>query len=178
MESRWYILHTMSGHENKVAKLISEQAQKKGIGENFEEIIVPTENVVEIKRGQKVAAEKKFLPGYILVKMKMDDNSWHLVKNIPKVSGFLGGSGKPQPISEAEANRIFKQMEESTSSTHSSVAYEVGESVKVIDGPFDSFVGVVQDVDNDKNRLKVSVSIFGRSTPVELEFTQVEKQID
>ncbi len=175
MESKWYILHTMSGHENRVAKIILEQAAKKGLEYAFEEIVIPTENVIEIKKGQKVNAEKKFLPGYVLIKMVMNDDSWHLVKAIPKVGGFLGNNGKPSPISAAEASRILNQIDESAASKAPLVNFEVGESIKVVDGPFDSFIGVVMEVDNDKNRLKVSVSIFGRATPVDLDFTQVEK---
>ena len=175
MESKWYILHTMSGHENRVAKIILEQAAKKGLSYAFEELVIPTESVIEIKKGQKVSAEKKFLPGYILVKMIMNDDSWHLVKSIPKVGGFLGGNGKPSPITSAEASRILKHIEDGAATTNNIINFEVGESVKVVDGPFDSFVGVVMEIDNDKNRLKVSVSIFGRSTPVDLDFTQVEK---
>ena len=175
MESKWYILHTMSGHENRVAKIILEHAAKKGLEYAFEEIVIPTENIIEIKKGQKVNAEKKFLPGYILVKMIMNDDSWHLVKAIPKVGGFLGNNGKPSPITTVEANRILKHIHDGAASLSPLVNFEVSENVKVVDGPFDSFVGVVMEVDNDKNRLKVSVSIFGRATPVDLDFNQVEK---
>lgn len=175
MDYRWYIIHTLSGYEKKISQTIKEQAELKGILEAFPEIVVPVEGVVEVRKGQKVNAERKFLPGYIMVKMNMNDQTWHLVKNIPKVTGFLGGSGKPQPISEVEAQRIFQQMEESGSSPKHTVNFEIGESVKVIDGPFESFMGVVEELDAEKNRLKVSVSIFGRSTPIELEYNQVAK---
>jgi transcriptional antiterminator NusG len=175
VESKWYILHTMSGHENRVAKIIMEQAQKKNLDYAFQEIVIPTENVIEIKKGQKVNAQKKFLPGYILVKMIMNDDSWHLVKAIPKAGGFLGNNGKPSPISAAEAERILKQVQDGEQVVSQIVNFEIGESVKVVDGPFDSFIGVVMEIDHDKNRLKVSVSIFGRATPVDLDFNQVEK---
>jgi len=175
MDYRWYIIHTLSGYEKKIAQTIKEQAVLKGVADSFEDVVVPVEGIVEVRKGQRVNAERKFLPGYILVKMNMNDQSWHLVKNIAKVTGFLGGSGKPQPISEAEAQRIFQQMEESGNTPKHSVTFDIGESVKVIDGPFESFVGVVEDLDAEKSRLKVSVSIFGRSTPIELEYTQVAK---
>lgn len=175
MSRNWYILHTVSGFEKKVSKAIHEQSRKLGLEGAIEEVVVPTEAVVELRRGQKVNSEKKFLPGYILVKMDMNDQTWHMVRNIPKVSKFLGSDGKPSPITEAEAQRIFKQIEEGSAVTKTTLTYESGESIKVIDGPFESFVGVVMDVDDEKSRLKVSVSIFGRPTPVELEFTQVEK---
>ena len=176
MSNRWYIVHTHSGCEKKVAQQIEEQAVKKDMAALFEKVIVPTEGVTEVKKGKKVKTERKFFPGYVLVKMDLNDETWHLVKSIPKVTGFLGGSGnKPQPISEREAEDIFKQMEEGVQSTRPGLSFEIGESVKVIDGPFDSFVGVVEDADEEKQKLKVAVSIFGRATPVELEYTQVEK---
>jgi transcriptional antiterminator NusG len=142
----------------------------------FEQVLVPTEEVVELKRGQKVSQERKFFPGYVLVKMMMTDQSWHLVKNTPKVTGFLGQRGKPSPISEKEANQILNQVQEGVERPKPSVTFEVGEQVRVVDGPFTSFSGTVEDVDTERSRVKVAVSIFGRSTPVELEFTQVEKQ--
>jgi transcriptional antiterminator NusG len=171
----WYIVHALSGYEKRIAQIIKEQADKKNLSDLFEQIIVPVEGVIEVRKGQKINAERKFLPGYILVKMVMNELTWHLVKNIPKVTGFLGSNGKPQPIPEKEVNIIFKQIEEGTATPKQAITFEIGESVRVIDGPFDSFVGVVEEVDLEKNRLKVSVSIFGRSTPVELEYTQVAK---
>lgn len=173
--ARWYIVHTLSGVEKKVAEAIKEQAELKGLSDHIEEVVVPSEDVVEVRKGKKVTAQRKFFPGYILVKMILNDNSWHLVKSVPKVSGFLGGQGKPQPLTEREVKNIMTQMEEGIQNPKHAVMFEIGESVKVIDGPFESFVGVVEDIDEEKARLKVSVSIFGRSTPVELEYTQVEK---
>lgn len=176
MAHRWYIVHAHSGFEKKVAQTIREQAAKKGLEQAFEDVYVPIESVVEVKKGKRVNAERKFFPGYVMVKMDLNDDTWHLVKSTPKVTGFLGGSGnKPQPISNREAERIFQQVQEGIESPKHSVQFAMGDSVKVIDGPFDSFVGVVEDVDDVKNKLKVAVSIFGRSTPVELDFTQVEK---
>lgn len=175
MSYKWYIIHTLSGYEKKIAQTIKEQAQIKNIAECFEQVIVPVEGVMEVRKGQKVNAERKFLPGYILVNMEMNDVTWHLVKNIPRVTGFLGSHGKPQYISEQEAERILRQMEEGISSTKGGIQFEVGESVKVVDGPFESFVGVVEELDPEKGRLKVAVSIFGRSTPIELEYSQVAK---
>jgi len=175
MSFHWYILHVVSGHEKKVAKLIEEQARKKGLQDKISQVVVPTEEVVEVRRNQKVNVEKKFLPGYILVNMEMNDDTWHFVRNVSKVTGFLGSASKPSPVSEAEVQVIFKQMEEGVAKPRSAIAFEIGESVKINDGPFESFIGVVSDIDEEKSRLKVSVSIFGRSTPVELEFTQVEK---
>ncbi len=175
MSFKWYIVHVVSGHEKKVAKLIEDQARKKDLQGYIARIVVPTEEVVEIRRNQKVNVEKKFLPGYILINMAMNDESWHFVRNIPKVTGFLGSSSKPSAVSEAEVQSIFKQMEEGSVVTKKSLTFEIGDSVKINDGPFESFIGLVSDVDVEKSRLKVSVSIFGRSTPVDLEFSQVEK---
>lgn len=175
MAFQWYILHVVSGHEKKVASLIEEQARKKNLQDQIAKIVVPTEEVVEVRRNQKVNVEKKFLPGYILINMEMNDDTWHFVRNISRVTGFLGSASRPSPVSEAEVQIIFKQMEEGSAPTKSSMSFEVGESVKINDGPFESFVGVVSDVDEEKSRLKISVSIFGRATPVELEFSQVEK---
>ena len=175
MTYKWYIVHVVSGHEKKVAKLIEEQARKKDLQEYISKVVVPTEEVTEVRRNQKVNVEKKFLPGYVLIQMKMNDDSWHFVKNIPKVTGFLGSGSKPSPVGESEVQHIFKQMEEGSVVTKKALVFEVGESVKINDGPFESFVGLVSDVDEEKSRLKVSVSIFGRATPVDLEFSQVEK---
>lgn len=174
MAFQWYIVNTFSGFEKKVAQTIKEQAASKGLDHFFEEVTVPVEEVVEVRKGQKVNAERKFFPGYVLVKMEMNDDSWHLVKSVPRVTGFLGGKGLPQPISESEVERIFQQIEEGVQNPKHAVSFEAGESVKITDGPFESFVGVVEEVDNEKSRLKVAVTIFGRSTPVELEFGQVE----
>lgn len=175
MAARWYVVNVYSGSEKKVAESLKEQAVIKKIEDKILEVLVPTEEVVEIKKGAKVSAERKFFPGYILVKMEMDDDVWHVVKNTPRVSGFLGSRNKPQPISEKEVERILKQMEEGVERPQTIASFEIGENVRVTDGPFASFVGVVEEVDNEKARLKVSVSIFGRYTPVELEFAQVEK---
>ncbi len=175
MAARWYVLHVYSGSEKKVAESIKEQAILKKMEDKILDVIVPTEDVVEVRKGTKVNAERKFFPGYILIKMEMSDESWHVVMNTPRVTGFLGSRNKPQPITEAEAKRIMQQMEEGIQRPQTVVDYEIGEQVRVTDGPFASFIGLVEDVDLEKTRLKVSVSIFGRSTPVELEFNQVEK---
>ena len=175
MASRWYVIHVYSGFEKKVAAAIREQAEQKGLSDRFDEILVPTEEVVEVKRGAKVSSERKFFPDYVLIKMEMTDETWHLVKNTAKVTGFLGGRGRPSPISEAEAARIMRQVQEGIERPKPSVTFEVGEQVRVCDGPFTSFNGFVEEVDEEKARLKVAVSIFGRATPVELEYSQVEK---
>jgi transcription termination/antitermination protein NusG len=175
MAMRWYIVHVYSGFEKKVEQAIREQAQIKGLAERFDQVLVPSEQVVEMRRGQKISSDRKFFPGYVLVRMDMNDESWHLVKNTPKVTGFLGGGGKPVPISEAEANRILHQVQEGIERPKTTITFEVGETVRVSDGPFTSFNGLVEDVDEERERLKVAVSIFGRATPVELEYTQVEK---
>jgi transcriptional antiterminator NusG len=175
MTKRWYVVHVYSGFEKKIAQQIKEQAAQSGLADQFEEVLVPTEQVMEMRRGQKVNTEHKFFPGYVLVKMDLTDDAWHLVKNTPKVTGFLGSKTKPSPISEAEAIRILKQNQEGVERARPAVLFEIGEQVRVADGPFTSFNGTVEEVDEDKGRLKVSVSIFGRSTPVELEYGQVEK---
>ncbi len=175
MTHRWYVVHAYSGSEKSVAEEIRNKALKQNLEDKFEDILVPTEEVIELKRGQKTQVERKVFPGYILVRMEMNDTTWHLVKDIPKVTGFLGAKGKPAPISNTEAERLIKQIQEGIENPRTSVTYEIGEVVKVIDGPFNSFTGTVENVDADKTRLTVSVSIFGRATPVELDFTQVEK---
>jgi len=175
MASRWYVIHVYSGFEKKVASAIREQAEQKALADRFDEILVPTEEVVEVKRGAKVSSERKIFPGYVLIKMDLDDETWHLVKNTAKVTGFLGGRGKPLPISDAEAARIIHQIQEGIERPKPSITFEIGEQVRVSDGPFTSFNGVVEDVDEEKSRVKVAVSIFGRATPVELEYSQVEK---
>ncbi len=174
--ARWYIIHAYSGFENKVREAIISEAERLGLSEAVEEVEVPTETITEVKRGKKVQVERKFMPGYVLAKLTMTDDVYHLVKNTPKVTGFLGSNNKPQPITDKEAARYFGGMEEAKSSPKKqvSVEYEIGDSVKVLDGPFASFTGVVEELDFDKNKVKVSVSIFGRATPVELDFEQVE----
>ena len=175
MAARWYIIHAYSGFEKKVAEKIREQAVQLGLEGLIEQVLVPTEEVTEIRRGQKVNSERKFFPGYVLAKMEMTDQTYHLVKNTPKVTGFLGPQGKPSAITEAEAARILTQVEEGVEHPKSVVMFEVGEQVQVCDGPFTSFTSMVEEVDSERSRVKVSVSIFGRATPVELEFTQVQK---
>ncbi|GMV63968.1 MAG: hypothetical protein AMXMBFR74_31350 [Parvibaculum sp.] len=175
MAKRWYIIHAYSNFEKKVADSLREQAEQQGLSDQFEEILVPTEEVVEVRRGRKINAERKFFPGYVLAKMEMTDEAYHLVKNTPKVTGFLGADNKPQPISQAEVDRILHQVQEGVERPKPSITFEIGEQVRVADGPFASFNGFVEEVDEEKARLKVAVSIFGRATPVELEYGQVEK---
>ena len=172
---RWYIVHAYSNFERKVAESIKERAAAAGYGDKFEEVLVPMEEVVEMRRGRKVASERKFFPGYVLVKMDLDDETYHLVKNTPKVTGFLGTDNKPIPITEEEAGRIIQQVQDGVERPKPSVTFEIGEQVRVADGPFASFNGLVEEVDEERARLKVAVSIFGRATPVELEYAQVEK---
>jgi transcriptional antiterminator NusG len=176
--SRWYIIHAYSGFENKVRDAINSEASRLGLTSFVEQIEVPTETVTEIKRGKKVQAERKFMPGYVLAKLEMNDQVYHLVKNTPKVTGFLGPGGKPQPIPDAQAARMLETKEEAAAhgtKQKISIDYEIGDAVKVLDGPFAQFNGVVEELDFDRSRVKVSVSIFGRATPVELEFEQVER---
>jgi transcriptional antiterminator NusG len=175
MAAHWYIIHVYSGFEKKVRDAIREQAEQKGLAHLFEEILVPMEEVVEIRRGKRVPGERKFFPGYVIVKMELNDETWSLVRNTAKVTGFLGGGGKPQPIPDREAERIIAQMAEGVEHPRPSVAFMIGDQVRVSDGPFSSFSGTVEEVDEGKGRLKVSVSIFGRATPVDLEYSQVEK---
>lgn len=175
MAKRWYIVHAYSNFEKRVAESIKEQAVANGLEDLFEEVLVPTEEVVEMRRGRKMASERRFFPGYVLVKMDMTDQAYHLIKNTPKVTGFLGSDNKPIPITEAEADRILHQVQEGVERPRPSVTFDVGEQVRVADGPFASFNGLVEEVDEERARVKVAVSIFGRPTPVELEFGQVEK---
>ena len=175
MSKRWYIVHAYSNFEKKVADSIREQAAQRHISDRFDEILVPTEHVVEVRRGRKINTERKFFPGYVLVKCDLTDQVFSLIKNTPKVTGFLGADNKPMPISEEEANRIKGQVVEGAERPKSTITFEVGETVRVADGPFASFNGLVEEVDYDRSRLKVAVSIFGRATPVELEFSQVDK---
>jgi transcriptional antiterminator NusG len=173
---RWYVVHAYSGFEQQVKRSLEERVKRYGMEEKFGQILVPTEEVVEMRGGQQRRSERKFFPGYVLVQMEMSDETWHLVKDVPKVMGFIGGKGdKPAPISDREADAILRRVQEGTEKPRPKVLFEPGEVVRVVDGPFNDFNGVVEDVDYDKSRLKVSVLIFGRSTPVDLEFSQVEK---
>jgi transcriptional antiterminator NusG len=175
MAKRWYIVHAYSNFEKKVQESIREQAKQRHLDHLFEEVLVPTEKVVEVRRGRKVDTERKFFPGYVLVKCELTDEVYHLIKNTPKVTGFLGADNKPMPIPESEAMHILQQVQEGIERPKPSVTFEIGEQVRVADGPFASFNGVVEEIDESRARLKVAVSIFGRATPVELEYGQVEK---
>jgi transcriptional antiterminator NusG len=176
MTMRWYVVHAYSGFESQVQRSLKERVERYGMQDKFGEILVPTEEVVEMRAGQQRKSERKFFPGYVLVQMEMTDDTWHLVKDVPKVMGFIGGTGdRPAPISEKEANAILQRVQEGVEKPRPKILFEPGEVVRVIDGPFNDFSGVVEEVDYDKSRLKVSVLIFGRSTPVDLEFGQVEK---
>ncbi len=172
---RWYIVNAYANFEKKVAEAILERAESEGLADHFDKVLVPTEEVVEIRRGRKVHSERKFFPGYVLVRMKMTDRAYHLIKDTPKVTGFLGNDNKPVPISDAEAEHILRQVEEGVEKPKQTISFEIGEKVKVSDGPFASFEGLVEEVDEERSRLKVTVSIFGRETPVELEYDQVQK---
>ncbi|MBF0456161.1 MAG: transcription termination/antitermination protein NusG [Magnetococcales bacterium] len=176
MAKQWYVIHAHSGFEKRVKTTLEERVRITGSGDMFEEILIPSEDVVELRQGKKVTSERKFFPGYVLVKMELTDATWHMVCDLPKVTGFLGGGGRPHPLSEREVKNILRQVEIGMEKPKPKVTFSVGENVRVVDGPFASFNGLVEVVDEDKTRLKVSVSIFGRSTPVELDFVQVEKQ--
>jgi transcriptional antiterminator NusG len=175
MAKRWYVLYVFSGSEKKVAQSIREQTATRGLEDQVEDIMVPTENVVEVKRGVRVEGERKFFPGYILVKLELSDEAWQMVTSQPRVTGFLGGKGRPIPITDKEAERLIRQVSEGVERPRTTITFDIGEHVRVADGPFASFNGYVEEADDDKARLKVAVSIFGRSTPVELEYSQVEK---
>jgi transcriptional antiterminator NusG len=175
MTKRWYIVHAYSNFENKVADAIKEAATQQGLGDHFEAVLVPTEEIVEMRKGRKIKSQRRFFPGYVLVKVDLTDQIYHLIKNTPKVTGFLGSDNRPIPITDAEAARILNQVQEGIERPKASVHFEIGEQVRVADGPFASFSGQVEEVDEERSRLKVAVSIFGRPTPVELEYGQVEK---
>jgi len=174
-DPKWYIVHAYSNFEKKVAEAIRQSALEKGMDDLFEEVFVPTEDVTEVRRGRKINTERRYLPGYVLVKMVLSDQTYHLIKDTPKVTGFLGSGNKPMPVSQKEVDRIRGVVTDAIERPRSTITFEIGENVRVVDGPFASFSGVVEDVDEDQQRVKVAVSIFGRATPVELEFTQVEK---
>lgn len=177
MEAKWYIVHAYSNFEKKVADAIRQGAEDKGLGAFFEDVMVPTEEVVEVRRGRKINAERRFFPGYVLVKMVMNDDTFHIVNSTPRVTGFLGTGKKPLPVSQKEVDRILGTIDDvAQAPAKPTILYDIGETVKVIDGPFASFSGVVEDIDEENARLKVSVSIFGRATPVELEYAQVDKE--
>lgn len=172
---KWYVVNVYSGFEKRVLELILSQAKKSGLSSMFGEILIPTEEVVEIKKGERVKTDRKFFPGYILVQMTLTDETWHLVRSIPKVSGFLGAKGKPLPMSSSEVERVVKRVEDSAKTASHAIDYEIGDGVTVCDGPFSELHGVIEEVDREKERVKVSVSIFGRPTNVDLGFSQIEK---
>lgn len=177
MAMRWYVVHAYSGFEKSVMRSLQERIERSELQDQFGEVLVPTEEVVEMKDGQKRKSDRKFFPGYVLVQMEMNDDTWHLVKEVPKVLGFIGGTKeRPAPISDAEADTILQRVQEGSEKPRPKVLFEVGEVVRVIDGPFNDFSGVLEEVNYEKSRLRVAVLIFGRSTPVELEFSQVEKE--
>jgi len=177
MAKRWYSISVLSNFEKKVAEQIRQSAIDAGLEDQIEEVLVPTEEVIEIRRGKKVTAERRFMPGYVLVRMEMSDRGYHLINSINRVTGFLGPQGRPMPMRDAEVNQILNRVQEGEEAPRTLIHYEIGEKVKVTDGPFEDFEGMVEEVDEDNQRLKVTVSIFGRATPVELEFTQVSKEI-
>ena len=174
-QQRWYIIHCYSGFERKVAQSIQEQAKDQSIADMFGNVLVPSEEVIETRGGKKVSSERRFFPGYVLIKMEMTDRTWHLVRNTPKVTGFLGAGNKPMPVPDHEAERVMNQVQEGVERPRPAITFEIGETIRVADGPFSSFNGTVQEIDDERARLKVAVSIFGRPTPVELEYSQVEK---
>ena len=175
MGKKWYVVHTYSGYENRAKLSLEERIKREGLEEYFGEILVPTEEVVEMVKGEKRSSKRKFFPGYMLVQMEMDNRTWHLVKNTPKVTGFVGSGTNPPAIPDAEVERLTKQIEEGTLKPKTMVSFENGDNVRITDGPFSNFNGVIEDVNEEKSKLRVLVSIFGRSTPVELDFSQVEK---
>ncbi len=175
MPKRWYVIHTYSGCESKVKIGLEERLQRTGMSDKVGQILVPTEDVVDIRKGKKRVSTRKFFPGYIIVEMDMTDETWYLVKNIPKVTGFLGGANNPTPLSDGEVERLLEQLKGGAAKPKPKVLYEIGENVRVIDGPFANFVGIIDEVNADRGKVKVMVSIFGRATPVELEFPQIEK---
>jgi transcriptional antiterminator NusG len=177
MAKRWYSVSVLSNFEKKIAEAIKHAAEEAGLEEQIEEVLVPTEEIIEIRRGKKVTAERRFMPGYVLVRMEMSDEGYHLVTSINRVTGFLGPQGRPMPMRDAEVNQILNRVEEGLEAPRTLIHFETGEKVQVTDGPFEGFDGMVEDVDEENSRLKVTVSIFGRATPVELEFTQVTKEI-
>ncbi|MEK8090524.1 transcription termination/antitermination protein NusG [Thermithiobacillus plumbiphilus] len=176
MAKRWYVVQAYSGFEKQVKRSLEERIRREGLEDLFGDILVPTEEVVEMRQGQKRSSERKFFPGYVLVQMELDESTWHMVKDTPKVTGFVGGSvGRPHPLTEKEAQAILQQVQEGVEKPRPKISFEVGESVRVVDGPFKDFNGSVEEVNYEKNKVRVSVMVFGRSTPVELDFGQIEK---
>ncbi|NCO21712.1 MAG: transcription termination/antitermination protein NusG [Rhodobacterales bacterium] len=176
MAKRWYSVSVLSNFEKKIAEQIRQEVIEKGLEDEIEEVLVPTEEVIEVRRGKKISTERRFMPGYVLVRMEMSDRAYHLINSINRVTGFLGPQGRPMPMRDAEVNQILNRVEENVNAPRTVILFEIGEKVKVADGPFEGFEGMVDSVDEDHQRLKVTVSIFGRATPVELEFTQVSKE--